>query len=334
MTNTPITAGHTIGEWLEHPTGGPAIREMLAASGTDEGALGPALTMPLQQLVALSGGQMPQSVVDDLLRAANGGELPEASGLWVERITPGRFDGQSVVITGAGGGIGLTCAQRVVAEGGRVIAVDIDGAKLTAARDAMGQERFVPLALDLTAPDAAQQVLGAADGPIDALANVAGINDDFAPLHEVDDDVWQRVFAVNVDAVMRLTRAVLPGMLEARRGSVVIVTSEAGLRGGASGAAYTASKHAVIGLTKSCAFMYARDGVRVNALAPGGVATGIPMQGTMSEFGTSRLAPARVIMPGIADAAQLAASTTFLLSDDSTNINGAVLTSDGGWSAA
>ena len=236
MTNTPITAGHTIGEWLEHPTGGPAIREMLAASGTDEKALGPALTMPLQQLVALSGGQMPQSVVDDLLRAANGGELPEASGLWVERITPGRFDGQSVVITGAGGGIGLACAQRVVAEGGRVIAVDIDGAKLTAARDAMGQERFVPLALDLTAPGAAQQV-GAADGPIDALA-------------------------------------------------------------------------------------------------PGGVATGIPMQGTMSEFGESRLAPARVIMPGIADAAQLAASITFLLSDDSTNINGAVLTSDGGWSAA
>lgn len=138
----------------------------------------------------------------------------------------------------------------------------------------MGQERFVPLALDLTAPDAAQQVLDAADGPIDALANVAGINDDFAPLHEVDDDVWQRVFAVNVDAVMRLTRAVLPGMRQARRGSVAIVTSEAGLRGGASGAAYTASKHAVIGLTKSCAFMYARDGVRVNALAPGGVATG------------------------------------------------------------
>ena len=72
----------------------------------------------------------------------------------------------------------------------------------------------------------------------------------------------------------------------------------------------------------------------IDALAPGGVATGIPMQGTMSEFGESRLAPARVIMPGIADAAQLAASTTFLLSDDSTNINGAVLTSDGGWSAA
>lgn len=64
MTNTPITAGRTIGEWLEHPTGGPAIREMLAASGTDEKALGPALTTPLQQLVALSGGQMPQSVVD------------------------------------------------------------------------------------------------------------------------------------------------------------------------------------------------------------------------------------------------------------------------------
>lgn len=80
--------------------------------------------------------------------------------------------------------------------------------------------------------------------------------------------------------------------------------------------------------------MYAREGVRVNAVAPAGVATGIPMQGTMSEYGAARLAPARVIMPGIADAAQLAASITFLLSDDPVNINGAVLASDGGWSAA
>ena len=88
----------------------------------------------------------------------------------------------------------------------------------------MPEGRFVPLAVDLTVPDAAQRVLDAADGPIDALANVAGIDDDFAPLHEVDDDVWQRVFAVNVDAVMRLTCAVLPGMLERKRGTVVIVS--------------------------------------------------------------------------------------------------------------
>ena len=111
------------------------------------------------------------------------------------------------------------------------------------------------------------------------------------------------------------------------------VSSEAGLRGSASGVAYTASKHAVIGITKSMAFMYAQEGIRTNVVAPGGVATGIPMEPQLAEFGNAKLTEARGNIPGLGTAEQLAASITFLLPDDGANINGAVLASDGGWSA-
>lgn len=102
--------------------------------------------------------------------------------------------------------------------------------------------------------------------------------------------------------------------------------------GNASGNAYTVSKHGVIGLTRSAAFMYGPQGLRVNAVAPGGVATGIPMPSQPSEAGSARLAPFQGAIPTIATAEQLAASITFLLSDDAVNINGAILPSDGGWS--
>jgi NAD(P)-dependent dehydrogenase (short-subunit alcohol dehydrogenase family) len=136
---------------------------------------------------------------------------------------------------------------------------------------------------------------------------------------------------VNVEGTFRLSRAVLPRMLEAGAGSIVNITSEAGLRGSAAGAAYTTSKHAVVGLTRSSAFMYGPNGIRVNAIAPGGVATGIAMH-FGSEFGMQRLGPALALIPPPATAAQIAASITFLLSDDGTNINGAILPSDNGWS--
>ncbi|CEA07155.1 Levodione reductase [Arthrobacter saudimassiliensis] len=331
MANQPITAQNTVQQWLDHPAGGPAIRGLLAQAGSDESTLGPALTLKLQQLVDLSQGKFPQAAVDELVLAANGGVVPETAAAELPTV-PGRFDGRTVIVTGAGGGIGRATAARIVREGGRVIAVDIAEGKIKEMADELG-DAVVPVAADLTDLSAIDRIVAAAGGQVDALANVAGINDDFSPLHEVTDAMWQKIFAVNVDGLVRLTRAVLPGMLEAGKGSIVNVTSEAGLRGSASGVAYTASKHAVVGITRSTAFMYAREGVRVNAVAPGGVATGIPMGGATSEYGEARLAPARVNIPGIASAEDLAASITFLLSDDAVNINGAILPSDGGWSA-
>ncbi|WP_007023663.1 SDR family NAD(P)-dependent oxidoreductase [Saccharomonospora iraqiensis] len=330
----PLTGAATIGRWLEHPDGGPVLREMLAASGFDESALAPVRTVPLQQLVELSQGALSQEVIDDLVRRVNGGVLPEQTGDeagWRERIVEGRFAGRVVVVTGAASGIGRATASRVVREGGRVVAVDLAADKLDELVAEFDDTRVVAVPADITSDEDVARVVAAAGDRIDGLANVAGITDDFSPVHEVSDAVWQRVFDVNVHGLFRLTRAVVPTMLAAGSGAIVNIASEAALRGSAAGAAYTASKHAVVGLTRSAAFMYGPSGIRVNAVAPGGVATGMS-PGEMSTFGRQRTGDFLALIPPIATAPQLAASITFLLSDDGVNVSGAVLPSDGGWS--
>lgn len=329
-----LTAHSTIGEWLNDKVGGDLVRGLLAQTGADPESLTPVLGLPLQQLVTLSQGQMPQSVVDDLVRAANGGEIPEDANTagWTEQVTAGRFAGKTVIVTGAASGIGKATASRIAREGGRVIASDIASDKLDAFKAELPDADIVTVAGDLTTQDAVDAVLAAAGDRIDGLANVAGINDDFSPAGETTDAVWDRVIAINLTAPFKLMRATLPIMEAAGRGTILNVASEAGLRGNASGNAYTASKHGIIGVTKSAAFMYGPKGIRVNSVAPGGVATGIPMPPNMSSVGSARLAPFQQAIPTVATAEHLAASITFLLSDDAVNINGAVLASDGGWS--
>ncbi|MFJ4172737.1 SDR family NAD(P)-dependent oxidoreductase [Microbacterium sp. NPDC089696] len=327
-----LTAHSTIGDWLNDPTGGPLIRGLFEQTGADPELLTPVLGLPLQQLVAMSQGQLPQSVVDDLVRAANNGEIPEDAETegWTETPTTGRFAGKTVIVTGAASGIGKATASRIAREGGRVIAADISAEKLDALKAELPD--IVTVAGDLTQQDAIDAVIAAAGDNIDGLANVAGINDDFSPAGETTDAVWDRVIAINLTAPFKLMRAVLPIMEKIGRGAILNVSSEAGIRGNASGNAYTASKHGIIGVTKSAAFMYGPKGIRVNSVAPGGVATGIPMPPNMSEYGSGRLAPFQQAIPTVATAEHLAASITFLLSDDAVNINGAVLASDGGWS--
>jgi NAD(P)-dependent dehydrogenase (short-subunit alcohol dehydrogenase family) len=328
----PLTAASPIGEWLDHPEGGPALGALLAAGGADPSMLAPIRSLPLQQMVELSQGKMPQAVIDELVLRVNGGVVPAEtdSGAWQERIVAGRFDGRTVIVTGAASGIGRATASRIVREGGRVIGVDITADRLKEAETDMG-ESFVAVTADITSPEDVDRIVAAAGDRIDGLANVAGVVDDFSPIHETSDAVWEKVFAVNVDGLFRLTRAVVPAMLAAGRGAIVNIASEAGLRGNAAGVAYTASKHAVIGITKNIAFMYGQQGIRTNAVAPGGVATGMaPVN--QSEFGRGRTGPFLQLIPGVALAEHLAASITFLLSDDGVNLNGVVLPSDGGWS--
>ena len=335
----PLTGKTSIGDWLAHPVGGPLIREMLAAGGQDENALKPVRLFALQRMVALSQGKMPQSVVNDLVAKANGGEIPveededetpAAQAEWTERVSSGRFEGKTVIVTGAGSGIGRATASRIAREGGTVVAVDISAERLE--EFAAEHPTATIVTGDITSAADVEKIVAATGGTVHGLANIAGIMDDMTPLHEVSDAVWERVFAVNVDGMFRLTRAVIPLMLAAGTGSVVNVASEAGIRGSAAGLAYTASKHAVVGMTKSSAFMYTEKGIRFNAVAPGPVATNI--QATFaSELGQARIGLAMQVLPPVAEAKQLAASITFLLSDDGTNVSGAILPSDGGWSA-
>lgn len=245
----------------------------------------------------------------------------------------GRFIDKTAVVTGAGSGIGRATATRLAKEGARVIATDVSAERLKDLMDHSEGLDIVTVTGDVSAQATVDAVLDAAKGHVDALANVAGIMDGFLPPAEIDDATWQRVMDVNVTALMRMTRAVLPGMVHAGHGSIVNVASEAALRGSAAGAAYTTSKHAVIGFTKSTAFFYTPGGIRCNAVAPGGVATNIEAP-FRSQFAGERLGPfMQVNVPPIASAEELAAAITWLLSDDSSNISGAVLASDGGWAA-
>jgi NAD(P)-dependent dehydrogenase (short-subunit alcohol dehydrogenase family) len=243
-----------------------------------------------------------------------------------------RFEGRTAIVTGAGAGIGKATALRLAEEGARVIATDVDSGRL----DTLVAERadldLATVAGDITNVATIDATISACAGRVDVLVNNAGILDSFLPTAEVDDETWARVMAVNVTAMMRLTRAALPLMMQARAGSIVNISSEAALRATTAGVAYTTSKHAVVGFTKSTAFMYAPHGIRCNAVAPGFVTTAI--QGEFkSELAASRLQPIMAaIMPEPVGPERLAAAIAWLASDDSLNVTGVLLPSDGGWS--
>lgn len=249
------------------------------------------------------------------------------------QFTPGRFAGKTAIVTGAGSGIGKATAIRLAQEGAKVIAADISEPRLSQ----LAQERpdldFLTVVGDIASQGGVQAIVTSAGGRVDALANVAGIMDAFLPPAEVDDATWQRVFDVNLTAVMRLTRAVLPLMIEAGAGAIVNVSSEASLRGSAAGVAYTASKHAVNGYTKSVAVFYKGNGVRCNAVAPGPVMTNIEAP-FKSAHARQVLGPImQATIPTPVSSGQLAATIAYLLSDDASNVNGAIVACDGGWSA-
>jgi NAD(P)-dependent dehydrogenase (short-subunit alcohol dehydrogenase family) len=339
-----LSRNSSIGEWLDHPVGGAIIGGLLEQAGQNAAVLAPVRPLPLKNLVAMSGGAMTDEMIDGLVAQvhAQAGEAGEEfadeeearppANEWAEQTTPGRFSGKTIVVTGAGSGIGRATASRIAREGGRVIAVDISQERLDEFAATLSDADIVPVAGDITDDAGVEAILAAAGSQVDGLANVAGIMDDMTPVHEVTDAVWRRVFAVNVEGTMKLMRAVVPGMLARGRGSIVNVSSEAGLRGSAAGAAYTASKHAVVGLTKSSAFMYGPSGIRVNAVAPGPVITNIEAK-FASQLGAERVQLAMSVLPTPVLPERLAASITFLLSEDGVNINGAILPSDGGWSA-
>lgn len=356
MGTAPLTADSSIANWLEDPTGNAILTEMLAQGGQTPDVFKPVRRLAIKRLVKMSRGAFTQEMLDDLVRRAAAGDVPAGADAapvaaaepaasdttasdtvalreWTERIDQGRFTGQTVIVTGAGSGIGRATASRVAREGGRVIAVDVSQERLDEFVAEHAGADIISLTADITDDAGVARIVAAAGDTIDGLANIAGIMDDMTPIGDVSDAVWDRVFRVNVNGTMKLMRAVIPAMLAQGGGSIVNTASEAALRGSAAGVAYTASKHAVAGLTKSSAFMYGPSGIRVNAVAPGPTITNIEAS-FGSPLGSDRIQTAMAVMPDPVEADALAASITFLLSNDGVNVNGIIMASDGGWSAA
>lgn len=251
-----------------------------------------------------------------------------------------KLEGKVAIVTGAAGGMGQAIAELYAAEGAKVIVADlnIEGAESVAqAIEANGGEAKALQVNVAKQQDIDTMVDTAVNeyGTLDILVNNAGIMDSFEPVGDITDEKWDLIFDINTKAVMRATRKAIPIFLEKGKGVIINTASTGGLNGAHAGAAYGASKHAVVGLTKNTGYMYAKEGIRCNAIAPGGVATNIASSITdFNQFGASRTQAVQAIMPRIGQPEEIAQVALFLASDDSSFVNGTVITADAGWTAA
>jgi 3-oxoacyl-[acyl-carrier protein] reductase len=258
-----------------------------------------------------------------------------------------RFAGRVAVVTGGASGIGRATAHRLAHEGATVAVVDRDraGALATVAQIAavggIACEYECDVAVSAAVSETARAIASAL-GPVDVLANVAGIGDPGGvAIETLDDARWHAIFAVNVSGPFYWSRALLPAMAARGHGAIVNVSSLAGRSKSANaGAAYSASKAGLLGLTRHLAFDYGSRGVRVNAICPGGVDTPMIRAGGVAaassdaerEARATRIAAYQYFMPikRLSTADEQAAAIAFLASDDASYVNGVALDVNGG----
>lgn len=248
-----------------------------------------------------------------------------------------RFEGKSVVVTGASSGMGREIALEFAAEGATVVAVArrLERLEELAAQAEGLPGTILPYQGDVSSVEVNNGMIDYAVeqcGKLDVLVNNAGIMDEFKPITEVTDEQWERVLKVNLEGPMYAMRRAVQVMLEHETaGNIVNVASIGGVRGARAGASYTASKHALVGLTKNTAFMYAPNGIRCNVICPGGVETEVMNSQTdMSEVGMGRVMAGLDTSIPAGQSRDIATAVLYVASDDARFMNGATVVVDGG----
>lgn len=243
-----------------------------------------------------------------------------------------RLSGKVALVTGAAQGIGEATVRRLALEGARVMSVDLDD-KVLAVAEAIGGEAFATVGdvSDAAVLRAAVQETERCWGRIDILVNNAGIDGAPALLADGEDRDFDRVIDVNLRACWLAMKLVLPGMVAGGGGAIVNVASVAALIGFETLSIYSASKAALVGMTRTAALEYGRHNIRVNALCPGGVLT--PLALSFMDEGTTQAWADKHALKRFAEPEEIAAAVAFLASNDASFITGAAIPVDGGLTA-
>ncbi len=251
-----------------------------------------------------------------------------------------RFDGKVAIVTGAAGGIGSATADRFLQEGASVVAVDVDGPALEAARDTWreGADQALLVVADVTRTEDVQRYVAASAerfGGVDFLFNNAGVEGNVAPIDEYPEDAFDRVVAVNLRGAFLGIKYVVPELRKRGGGVIVNTASVAGLIGDPLIPAYIATKHAVLGLTKSAAIGFGPQNIRVNAICPSPIETRMmrSLESGMSPgspHAVKKMMEERIPLGRYGTAEEVAAVVSFLCSEDARFVNGGIYTVDGG----
>ena len=250
-----------------------------------------------------------------------------------------RLEGKSIVVTGASSGMGKEIVRLFVKEGANVVAVARSKERLDelAASLADAPGKVVPFVGDISKQEDNEAAIDAAVtafGKLDVLVNNAGVMDDMSPIGDFENAKLEQVFQTNVYGPMfAMRKAVNVFKAQGNGGNIINVASLGAMRS-CAGAVYCASKAAVVSLTKNTSFMYQPDGIRCNAIAPGGINTEISTSmGMPNMAGYGRVKNVMATAPAMGSAEHIANAALYLASDESAYVNGDVLVVDGGWNA-